>query len=98
MFSKGKSTIQVSIKLDIGYDEVKQYYFEYLSLNGMDDFVMTCSDYRSLLPFLCETARKMIKKELFELDVDFLINSLGDFKTVNDKRDEIQHEVDILTV
>lgn len=98
MFSKGKSTIQVLTILDIGYDEVKQYYSEYLTLKGMNDFVTICSGYQMLLPFLTEIAKKMIKKELFELDVNFLIDSLSDFKIVIDMKNKTQHLVNLLTV
>ncbi len=64
----------------------------------MNDFVSICSDYQFLLPFLAEIARKMIKKELFELDVNFLIDSLGDFKILKDRKDQTQHQVNLLTV
>lgn len=98
MFSKGKSTIEVSIHLDISYEEVKQFHFEYLSLNGMDDFLRTCKDYSDLLPFLNEIAKKAIKKELDKFDVDFLINSLSDVKIVYDYKDRLQHEVNLLKI
>jgi hypothetical protein len=64
----------------------------------MNDFVSICSDYQFLLPFLAEIAMKMIKKELFELDVNFLIDSLGDFKILKDRKDQTQHKVNLLTV
>jgi hypothetical protein len=64
----------------------------------MNDFVSICSDYQFLLPFLAEIARKMIKKELFELDVNFLIDGLGDFKILKDRKDQTQHQVNLLTV
>ncbi|MGD9671978.1 MAG: hypothetical protein AB7U98_00695 [Candidatus Nitrosocosmicus sp.] len=69
-----------------------------MSLKGMNDFVSICSDYQFLLPFLAEIARKMIKKELFELDVNFLIDGLGDFKILKDRKDQTQHQVNLLTV
>ena len=64
----------------------------------MNDFVSICSDYQFLSPFLAEIARKMIKKELFELDVNFLIDSLSDFKIVIDMKNKTQHLVNLLTV
>jgi transcriptional regulator len=89
MFSKDKEPIQVAIDLDISYIEVTQYYKEYLSLKHMDDFVRTCKDYPDLLPFLTEIAKKMIMKELFKIDIDFLINGLGDVKIVFDYKDKL---------
>lgn len=98
MFSKGKSTIEVSIHHDIGYEEVKQFHSEYLSLNGRDNFLRTCKDHSDLLPFLNEIAKKMIKNELDKFDVDFLINGLSEVKSVHDYKNKLQHEVNLLTI
>jgi hypothetical protein len=71
MFSKGKEPIEVAIDFDISYNEVTEYYKEYLSLKHMDDFVRTCKDYPDLLLFLTEIAKKRIMKELFKIDIVF---------------------------
>ncbi len=70
MFLAGKPIITVAISLGLGCEEGKQYYFEYLSLNDMDDFVKTIEDHGDFLPFLYEVAEKMKSHEFDESHVN----------------------------
>lgn len=98
MFLAGKSIISVAIDLGIGSEEVKQYYYEYLSLNDMDNFVKITKDHGYFLPFLSQVAEKMKRYEFDEYDVNNFIYYMNDIKGLINARDRIQHEVNMLTV
>ncbi|WP_196818045.1 hypothetical protein [Candidatus Nitrosocosmicus oleophilus] len=97
MFLAGKPIISVAIHLGLGSEEVKQYYYEYLSIYEMDNFVKITKDHGYFLPFLSKVAEKMKSNE-FESDVDNLIYCMNDVKTVIRVRDKVQHEVNMLTI
>jgi len=59
MFLKGIPIIEVVIRQDLGFEEVKQYYLEYLSLNGKENLVKFFKDNDSLLPFINRVAEKI---------------------------------------
>lgn len=98
MFLAGKPIISVAIHLGLGSEEVKQYYYEYLSLNDMDNFVNITKDHGYFLPFLSEVAEKMKRHEFDESDVNKLIYYTNNNKALVNLKNQIQHEVNILTV
>lgn len=98
MFLAGKPVIMVAISLGFGYEEVKQYYHEYLFLNDLDDFVKITKDHRYYLPFLFQVAEKMKSHDFDEADVNNLIENMNNIKPLEDVRNDLQHQVNILTV
>lgn len=54
----------VAIRHDLGFEDVKQYYREYLSLQAMNNFIKILKDNDGLLPFINRVAEK-IKTENF---------------------------------
>ena len=50
------------------------------------------------LPFLIRIIEKMKRFELFETDVDTLINYLNKFKNFNGIKNQLQHEINCLVL
>lgn len=59
LFSKNKTPIEVSIKVDLSFETVKTWYSEYLFLKNMSCFVNIFENYTNFLPFFIEIAGKM---------------------------------------
>ncbi len=98
MFLARKPIITVVIRLGLSCEEVQQYYFEYLSLNDLDNFVKIIKDHSHFLPFLYDVAEKVKSHEFDESDVNILIHYMNDAKTLINIRNKVQHEVNMLTV
>ena len=98
MFVAGKPPITVAILLGLGSEEVKQYYYEFLSLTHMGNIVKILKDHGHYLPFLSEVVKKMKRHEFDESDVEFMIDNMGDSKVFLNVRNRIQHEVNMLTI
>lgn len=96
MFSKGKSTIQVVTHLDITFDLVKRYYYEYLTLKNMYDFVNILVNYANFIPFFIHIAEKIKRGELFKEDVYVLIDYLCDIRKLAELKNKFQIDVDCL--
>lgn len=98
MFSKGLSGEKVIIKLDIDFDEVIQYKRELIILKGMDSVSSFIIENLYLLPFLEKICENIKSNNLTKLNIDFLMNSLCDYKFLADKKDSLQHDHNILVV
>ena len=98
MFSNGKSTIEVSIELDLQFETIQKYYYEYLALKNMHDFVTVLNNYRNFLPFFIHIAEKMLKRELFIDHVNLMIEYLYDLKKLSDEKYKLLSEVDVLKI
>lgn len=96
MFMEEKDTIEVLKTLDLEYSEVRQYYGEFLTLKNLNDFINFYRENQKFLPFLLKVIEKMKHFELFEIDIDALINCLNHFKKFNDIKDQLQHEINCL--
>ncbi|TVP40445.1 hypothetical protein [Candidatus Nitrosocosmicus arcticus] len=96
MFAEGKSTIEVLTSLDLSYNEVRVYYGEYLTLKNLTEFIDFYRDHQKILPFLLRIIEKMKQFELFEIDVDDLINCVNQFKNFNSMKNRLQHEINCL--
>ncbi|MDQ3085091.1 MAG: hypothetical protein M3Q77_09830 [Thermoproteota archaeon] len=98
MLLKGIPIIKVVIRHDLGFEEVKQYYLEYLSLNGKENLVKFFKDNDSLLPFINRVAEKIKSCELSGSDVSDFIGDLDDIKVMKDAKNKLQHEINMLTI
>lgn len=98
MFREGKDTIEVLKTLDLDYDEVRKYYGEYLSLQNLIDFINFYREHQQFLPFLLKIIEKMKRFELFENDVNTLINYLIQFKNLDNIRNQLQHEINCMVL
>ena len=96
MFMQGKDTIEVLKTLDLEYSEVRQYYGEFLTLKNLTDFINFYRENQKFLPFLLKVIEKMNQFELFENDINSLINCLNQFKNFNDMKNQLQHEINCL--
>jgi len=93
LFSKGKTPVEVAIIVDLTYDIVKKWYFEYLSLNNVSAFVDVIQGYHEFLPFFKEIGDKMKRGEMFKEDVHFLLANLIDWKSIFKRKKWLEHEV-----
>lgn len=93
LFSIGKSPTQVAIIVDLTYETVKKWYFEFVSLNYKSGFVNILQYYPEFLPFFIEIAEKMKREELFKEDVNYLLANLIYCRASQHKRDWLDHEV-----
>jgi len=98
MFAVGKPPITVAILLGLGSEEVKQYYYEFLSLTNMGNIVEILKDHGHYLPFLSEVVKKMKSHDFDESEVESLIDNMGDSKVFLNIRKRIQYEVNMLTI
>ena len=96
MLMEVKDTIEVLKTLDLGYNEVRIYFGEYLSLRNLTDFINFYKEHQELLPFLLRVIEKMKQFELFEIDVDVPINCLNQYKNFNGIKKQLQHEINCL--
>lgn len=92
MFSKGKNTVQVLKTLDLGYEEVKQYFEEYLSLKKMNYLIQIFDEYERFIPFLTRILEKMKQYKQFDTDVNALVDYLNEFKALDNKKIQLQHD------
>ena len=65
MFMEGKDTIDVLKNSRFKYDEVRQYFGEYLTLKNLTDFINFYKVNQQFLPFLLKVIEKMKQFELF---------------------------------
>lgn len=98
MFYTSKPIIEVAISLDLDYEEIKQYYFEYLSLKGMTNFVKFLEDHDYYLHPLSLLAEKIKSHEFDESDVNVMISNVRDIKTLTNKKGKLQHEINMLII
>lgn len=96
LFSSGKTPLQVAIILDLSFETVNKWYFEYLSLNNKSDFVEVLRDHPQYLPFFNEIAKKMKRGELFKEDVDYLLANLIYCRASQHRKEWLEHEVNCL--
>jgi DNA-binding CsgD family transcriptional regulator len=92
LFSIGKTPTQVAIIVDLSYDTVKTWYFEYLSLNNKSAFVYVLYQYPEFLPFFVDIAKKMKRGELFKEEVDHLLANLIYCRASQHRREWLDHE------
>lgn len=93
LFSIGKTPTQVSIIVDLSYETVKRWYFEYISLNYKFDFVNILGNYSEFLPFFIEIAEKMKRGELFKEEVDYMLANLIYCRASQHRKECLDHEV-----
>ena len=74
-FLASRLNITVAIGLGLSCEEVKRYYFEYLSPNYMENFVRIIIDHSYLLPFLYKVAEKMNSHEFDDSGVNIMIHT-----------------------
>jgi hypothetical protein len=92
LFSIGKTPTQVSIIVDLSYETVKRWYFEYLSLNNKSDFVNVLYQYPEFLPFFVDIAQKMKRGELFKEEVDYMLANLIYCRASQHRKEWLDHE------
>lgn len=59
LFLKGKTPVQVAIKLDLTHEEVKKYYIEYMDLQGMKSFGSAYNGYKDYMPSIFKIINKL---------------------------------------
>jgi hypothetical protein len=96
MFMEGKDAIEVLKTLDLEYSEVRQYYDEFLTLKNLTDFINFYKENQQFLPFLLRIIEKMKGFELFENDVNSLINYINQFRNLKDIKNQLEHEINCL--
>ena len=92
LFSLGKTPTQVSIIVDLSYETVKRWYFEYVSLNYKFGFVNILGNYSEFLSFFIEIAQKMKRGELFKEDVNYMLANLIYCRASQHRKDWLEHE------
>ncbi len=92
LFLAGKTPTQVSIIVDLSYETVKRWYFEYVSLNYKFDFVKILGNYSGFLRFFIEIAEKMKRGELFKEDVDHMLANLISCRASQHRKEWLEHE------
>ncbi|VFJ12611.1 hypothetical protein [Candidatus Nitrosocosmicus franklandus] len=93
MFTEGKDTIEVLQILDLGYNEVREYYGEYLTLKNMTEFIDFYRKNQRYIPFLLKVIEKLKNKELFDTEADLLIDYLSQIHSFDSMKDQLQHEI-----
>ncbi len=93
LFSKGKTPTQVSIIVDLSYETVNKWYFEYISLNYKSDFVNILRNYPEFLSFFVDIAEKMKRGELFKGEVNYLLANLIYCRASQHRKEWLEHEV-----
>jgi hypothetical protein len=96
LFREGKDTIEVLTCLDLGYNEVRVYYGEYLTLKNLTDFINFYREHQRFLPFLSRVIEKMKRYGLLEKDVYTLIDNLSQINNFNITKTHLQHEINCL--
>jgi hypothetical protein len=96
LFSEGKDQVYVMKNLDLNYDEVKQYFSEYLSLTKTDSFIMFSEKYERFQALFIRIVERMKRSELLETDVYTLIDYLNGFRNLNKHKEQLQHEINCL--
>jgi len=96
LFSNGKNLIQVSIALDLPFDQIRQYFIEYLELKGMFDFVNILKNYPNFIRFFVQIADKMKYEGMFKEDINVLVASLVAPISLRHRKEQLQHEVNCL--
>ena len=79
--------------MDLSYETVNRWYFEYLSLNNKSDFVNVLWKYPEFLPFFIEIAEKMKRGELFMEEVSYMLANLICCRASQPIKKWIKHEV-----
>jgi transposase len=96
MFTEGKDTIEVLQILDLGYNEVMEYYGEYLTLKNMIEFIDFYRKNQRYIPFLLKVIEKLRNRELFDTEADILIDYLSQIHYFDSIKDQLQHEINCL--
>jgi transposase len=96
MFTDGKDTIEVLQILDLGYNEVREYYGEYLTLKNMTEFIDFYRKNQRYIPFLLKVIEKLRNRELFDTEADILIDYLSQIHYFDNMKDQLQHEINCL--
>lgn len=96
LFSNGKTPTQVAIIVDLSYETVKRWYFEYVSLNYKFGFVNILGNYSEFLPFFIEIAEKMKRGELFKEEVNYLLANLMYCRASQQRKEWLEHEMGCL--
>jgi hypothetical protein len=93
LFSIGKTPTEVAIIVDLSYETVKTWYYEYLSLNNKFAFVNVLYQYPEFLPFFVDIAKKMKRGDLFKEDVNYMLANLIYCRASQHRKEWLDHEV-----
>lgn len=88
--------IQISLIVDLSYETVNRWYFEYLSLNNKSYFVDLLIDHPQYLPFFIEIVKKMKRGELFKEDVNYLLANLVYCRASLHRKEGLEYDVNCL--
>ena len=98
MLLKGKSPIQVAIKLDLKYEDIMRMYSEYLNLQEMRSVETIYKSHKDYLHQILLIIDLLSFGEITIQEFNEFCKHIRDIPTLRRKRDELQHNVNILSI
>ena len=98
MLLKGKSPIQVAIKLDLKYEDIMRMYSEYLNLQEMRSVETIYKSHKDYLPQILLIIDLLSFGEITIQEFNEFCKYLRDIPTLQRIEDELQHKVNMLTI
>lgn len=96
LFLKGKSPIEVAIKLDLKYEEVMKAYNEYLNLQSMRSAETIYRNYKNYLTQILQIIDKIICGEIMVEEFNQFCKYICDIPMLQRKEGELRHKINIL--
>jgi transposase len=97
LFSKGKEPLEVAINLDLGAEEVKRHYREYLQLKGLHRLNSIYDEIGNLLPsFLMLFSRMKDGGMMNEKDITNILKSAIELPDIKDRIRELTEQENFL--
>ncbi len=98
LFLKGKSPIQVAIKLDLKFEDIMRMYSEYLNLQEMRSVETIYKSHKDYLPQILLIIDLLSFGEITIQEFNEFCKYLRDIPTLQRIEDELQHKVNMLTI
>ena len=96
LFLKGKSPIEVAIKLDLGYEEAMKAYTESLNLQGMKSVETIYRNYKNYLPNILLIIDKIREGEITVEEFGEFCKCISDIPTLQRTVGELRHKINML--
>ena len=95
---KGRSPIQVAIKLDLKFEDAKKIHLEDLNLQRMRSVEIICRNYTNYIPQILQLIDKIKIGQISSDEFNKFCQFIEDIPTLERRKNELLHRNNILSI
>jgi hypothetical protein len=97
LFSEGKSIIEVTIILDRPTSEIREYYYDYLRLRGIDSLVSLIEAHKDHLPTIIKLIKYIIQNSFAKNDLVATLALVKEIPRLKSTKKNLEEKIESLT-